>query len=144
VRPRIVLVPTAILALSLAAAPATAGERGHAFVLTALADQGTVYWRPCTPKGWSLGFRIWNVATAGVTFRAGSIRRRTVQPGESTIWFPFSKSRVQRLSVVSGGEAETIYSRVKVEFNEPHSLPNCFPYAPPRVSVSLYGKDHFA
>jgi hypothetical protein len=142
VRSRAVLVPAAILALFLAAPPATAGQRGHSFVLTALADQGTVYWRPCTRKGWSLGFRIWNkTATAGVTFRAGSLtRRRTLQPGEPTVWFPFTKNRVQRLSVVSGGEAETIFSHVTLEFDEAHSLPSCFPYAPPRVSVSLYGK----
>jgi len=71
-------------------------------------------------------------------------RRRSPYPGEPTFWFPYTKNRVQHLSVVSGGEAETIVSHVKVEFDPPHSLPSCFPYAPPRVSVSLYGKDHFA
>ena len=62
--------------------------------------------------------------------------------GRPTDWFPCRKNRVQRLFVVSGGEAETIYGNVKVEFDERHSLPNCFPYAPPRVNVSLYGKGH--
>jgi hypothetical protein len=114
-------------------------------VLTALAEQGTVYWRPCSAKGWSLGFHLWNTTTAGITFRAGALTmRRTLQPGEPTVWFPFTRNRVQRLVVVSGGEAETIYAHVKVEFDEPHSLANCWVYAPPRISVTLYGKDHFA
>ena len=144
-RLRTVFFLATILPLFLAAPPATAGKRGHGYVLAALADQGTVLWRPCTSKGWSLGFRGWNVASTGVTFRAGSTtRRRTVQFAGQTIWFPFRKNRIQRLMVVSGGEAETIISHVQVEFNEAHSLPNCFPYAAPRVSVSLYGKDHFA
>lgn len=134
-----------MLLLFLAAPEATAGGHGDSYVLTALADQGTVYWRPCTSKGWSLGFRISSGTSTRVTFRAGSVtRRRSPYPGEATVWFPYTKNRVQRLLVVSGGEAETIVSHVKVEFDGPHSLPNCFPYAPPRVSVGLYGKDHFA
>jgi hypothetical protein len=142
---RTVLVLAAILALFLAAPPATAGRSGDSFVLTALADQGTVYWRPCTSQGWSLGFQLSGPTTTEVTFRAGKLtRRRTLQPGPPTIWFPYARNRVQRLSVVSGGEEETIYSHVKVEFDEQHSLPSCFPYAPPRVSVTLYGKDHVA
>jgi hypothetical protein len=42
-----------------------------------------------------------------------------------------------------GGRHSRVRAR-RVRFDEPHSLSNCFPYAPPRVSVSLYGKDHFA
>jgi hypothetical protein len=117
--------------------------RAHRFVLTVLAGVGTVYWRGCAHE-YSLGFRVASMGTTtGVTFRAGHhVLRRTAQPGYWTIWSPLRKSMKQRLSTVSGGEAETIYATVTVRFNEAHSLPNCFAYAPPRVSVTLYGRDH--
>lgn len=68
-------------------------------------------------------------------------RWRTVQPGDST-WFPLLRNTRQRFSTVTGGEAESIYAEVAVRFNEAHSLPNCFLYAPPRLSVALYGVSH--
>lgn len=124
-----------------------ASERQKPYVLTALADIGTVYWRSdCVhyrvPE-WSLGIRVFrDSATTEVTYRDGRLtRRRTAQPDGPTIWFPFRKERLQRLNAVAGGEAETIYSHVKAEFGEAHSLTNCWSYAPPRVSTNLYG--HF-
>jgi hypothetical protein len=110
----------------------------HRFVLTALADVGTVYWRVRCPNEYSLGLHLINLtATTDVTFRTGGhVLRPTVQPGEST-WFPLRKSLRQRLSTVTSSEAESIYARVAVRFNEARSLPNCFAYAPPRMSVAL-------
>ena len=143
-----VLIAFACLALLASAAGGSSGSTTTAprvFRLTTLAGVGTVYWRGCGKDEYSLGFRVSGMGTTtGVTFRARHrAQRRTVQPGYSTIWSPF-KDRKQSLSTVSGGEAETIYARVVVLFNEGHSLPNCFSYAPPRVTVTLYGRDHFA
>lgn len=125
-------------------ATASGSTRPHGFLLTALAGTGTVYWRSRCPSEYSLGFHVplTNGATTLVTFRSGHrVLRRTVQPGHST-WSPFRKNRSQWLSTVTGGEAETIYAKVAVRFNEAHSLPNCFSYAPPRLSVILYGGGH--
>lgn len=120
--------------------------RPRPLLLTALAGIGAVYYR-CDARGrWALGLRVTPLAAGPpeATLRAGPAKiRQTVFAGPP-VWFPFSGSRTQRLSVVSGGEAETIHGRVTVRFDEPHSLSNCFVYAPPRVSVSLYGKDHIA
>ena len=135
----------ALLAPSAGGSPGSRMTPPRAFRLTTLAGVGTVYWRGCGKNEHSLGFRVSSMGTTtGITFRAGHrAERRTVQPGYSTIWSPF-KDRKQSLSTVSGGEAETIYTRVVVLFNEAHSLPNCFSYAPPRVTVTLNGRDHFA
>jgi|SRR5579884_535039 len=140
-----VLAGLALLASSASGSATASGKtRPHGFLLTALAGTGTIYWRARCPSEYSLGFHVplRNGATTFVTFRSGQrVLRRTVQPGHST-WSPFRKTRSQRLSTVTGGEAETIYAKVAVRFNEAHSLPNCFAYAPPRVSVTLYGGGH--
>jgi hypothetical protein len=82
----------------------------------------TVYWRVRCPNEYSLGPHLIRLtATTGLTFRAGRrVLRRTVRPGDST-WFPFRKDTRQRLSAVTGGEAETIYAKVAVRFNQAHS-----------------------
>ena len=60
--------------------------RQKAYVLTALADIGTVYWRydyvHYRRNEWSLGFRVFrDSATTEVTYRDGRLtRRRTAQP----------------------------------------------------------------
>lgn len=115
----------------------------HRFVLTALAGVGTVYWRVRCPDEYSLGVRLFKLtATTELRFRAGRrVLRRTVQPGDSA-WFPLLKNTRQLLSTGTGGEAESIYGKVAVLFNEAGSLPNCFSYAPPRMSVTLYGREH--
>jgi hypothetical protein len=149
VRAAIVIVAV-IAGVALLPGSAASGQQ-RPYVLTALADIGTVYWRyDCVhyrQPEWSLGIHIFqNAASAGATFRAGklTVRRPTIQPGEPTIWFPFRKERVQRMTAAAGGEAETVYARVKVTFGEAHSLANCWSYAPPRVDASLYGRDHHA
>jgi hypothetical protein len=145
VRRSTALAAAAVLSLALASSGASERQGGRTFVLTALADQGTVYWRPCSAEGWSLGFRHWGPTTTEVTFRAGGMRlHRALQSDGPTVWFPFRRDRVQQLTVESGGEAETIYAHVRVEFDEPHSLANCWIYAPPRLRVTLYGRDHVA
>jgi hypothetical protein len=113
-------------------------------LLTALADTGTVYWRARCPSEYSLGFHVpfSTGATTVVSFRWGQhVLHRTVQPGHST-WSPFRKNKRQWLSTGTGSEAETIIAKLAVRFNEPHSLFNCFPYAPPRLSLTLYGSRH--
>jgi hypothetical protein len=150
-RRRSIAVAGALAGLALLAASASGSSRAsgkttpHGFLLTALAGVGTVYWRSRCASEYSLGFHVSSTGTTtGITFRSGHrVLRRTVQPGYSTIWSPFRNSRRQWLSTVSGGEAETIYAKVAVRFNEAHSLPNCYAYAPPRVSLTLYGRDHF-
>ena len=149
VRVPVLLCAAAAAAALLAGSAASGRQKPH--VLTALADIGTVYWRyDCVhyrAPEWSLGIHVFQIAaTAGVVFRAGkfTLRRPTIQPGEPTIWFPFRKERVQRLNATAGGETETVYAHVKVTFGETHSLANCWPYAPPRVQTTLYGRDHRA
>lgn len=135
----------AVIAPSAAGSSANSTTRPHTFRLTTLAGVGTVYWRGCGKNEYSLGFRASSTGTTtAITFRAGHrVLRRTVQPGYPTVWSEF-RNRKQSLSTVSGGEAETIYAKVVVLFNEAHSLPNCFAYAPPRFTVTLYGRNHFA
>jgi hypothetical protein len=118
------------------------------YVLTAIADIGTVYWRyDCvhyrSPE-WSLGVRVFaDSATTGVTFRAETLRRRHVlQPGDPVFWFPFRRELRQRLSLAQGTEPRTLYGTVKVRFGGTH-LANCKPYAPPRVVTALWMKTNF-
>jgi hypothetical protein len=135
----------ALLASSATGSARASGKtRLHGFVLTELAGTGTVYWRAHCPSEYSLGFHVpfSTGTTTIVAFRWGHrVLRRTVQPGHST-WSPFRKTRRQSLSTGTAHEAETIIAKVAVHFNEPHSLFNCFPYAPPRLSVTLYGREH--
>jgi hypothetical protein len=123
---------------------ATAGSRARPYVLTALADVGTVYWRfDCvharTPR-LSLGIRIWQtVATTGVVFRTGKITlRRTLQPGARTRWFPFTANRLQSLEVSQMTEPRTLHAAVNVDFRNAA----CFVYEPPRFSAELYTNLH--
>jgi hypothetical protein len=115
-----------------------AGGRQKPYVLTAVADIGTVYWRYDfvhyrTPR-WSLGVRIFYTATTGVTFRAGKLKlRRTLQP-KQLHWFPFSGSRAQSLSLVQAIEPGTLRAAVTVRFTRRNSQS----YFPPRFSVQLY------
>lgn len=140
-----VLAALALLASSASGSATARGKtRPHGFLLTALADTGTVYWRSRCPNEYSLGFHVpfSTGATTVVTFRWGHrVLHRTVQPGHSA-WSPFRKNKRQRLSTGTGSEAETIIAKLAVRFNEAHSLFNCFPYAPPRLSLTLYGTGH--
>jgi hypothetical protein len=117
-----------------------AGGRQKPYVLTALADIGTLYWRyDCvhfrSPE-WSLGIRVFrDTATTSVTYRdAGLTRRRTVQPDGPTIWFPFRRQRSQSLSLVQFTEPGTLHGRVVAKFGRR----DCQSYFPPRLSVQLY------
>jgi hypothetical protein len=117
-----------------------ASGRQKQYVLTALADIGTVYWRyDCVhykAPEWSLGIRIYPIsATTGIIYRAGRFgRRRTGQPGYPTIWFPFRRERKQSLSVVQGTEAGELRGHVLANFG--HG--GCQSYFPPRLTVELY------
>jgi hypothetical protein len=115
-----------------------AGGRQKPYVLTAVADVGTVYWRYDfvhyrTPR-WSLGVRIFYTATTGVTFRAGKLKlRRTLQP-KQLHWFPFTGSRAQSLSLIQATEPGTLRAAVTVRFTRRNDQS----YLPPRFSVQLY------
>jgi hypothetical protein len=140
-RAAIVVAGAAAGAALLLPGPAASG-RQKPYVLTALADIGTVYWRyDCVhyrrPE-WSLGVRLFrDSATTTVTFRAGALRQhRTRNPGDPTAWFPFRAEKRQRLSLVQGTEPRTLYARVIARFGGTH-LANCRPYAPPHVTATL-------
>ena len=115
-----------------------ASGRQKPYVLTAVADIGTVYWRYDfvhyrTPR-WSLGVRIFYTATTGVTFRAGKLKlHRTLQPRQLR-WFPFTGTRAQSLSLVQATEPGTLRAVVTVAFSR-HNFQS---YLPPRFSVQLY------
>jgi len=135
---RAVLVLGAVLvAVALLPGSATSG-RQKPYVLTAVADIGTVYWRYDfvhyrTPR-WSLGVRIFYTATTEVTFRAGNLKlRRTLQP-KQLHWFPFTGGRVQSLSLVQAIEPGTLRAVVTAKFTRRNSQS----YFPPRFSVQLY------
>lgn len=135
-RAAIFLATVAVL-LGLLTGSAASG-RQKPYVLTAVADIGTVYWRYDyvhyrTPR-WSLGVRIFYTATTAVTFRAGHLRRhRTLQPRQLE-WFPFSSSRLQRISFVQAIEPGTLRAVVTASFSRSNSQS----YFPPRVTMQLY------
>jgi hypothetical protein len=114
-----------------------ASGRQHPYVLTAIANVGTVYWRyDCvhyrSPE-WSLGIRFGGEATTRVTYRAGRLTLRRTLPAR-LIWFPFRRDRSQRLSFVQAIEPRTLRARVLATF----ARGDCQSYFPPRLSVQLY------
>ena len=135
-RGAILLAAAAVLLLPGSAA----GGRQKPYVLTALADIGTVYWRyDCVhyrAPEWSLGVRVFrDTATTTVTYRDGGLtRRRTAQPDGPSVWFPFRRERSQRLSLVQLTEPGTLRGHVLARFGPR----DCEPYFPPRLSVQLY------
>lgn len=134
-----ILLGAVVAAVMLLPSSAASG-RQKPYVLTALADIGTVYWRyDCVHYGapeWSLGIRVFrDSATTGVIYRDGRLtRRRTAQPDGPTIWFPFRRERSQRLSFVQATEPGTLRGRVLARFGRR----DCETYFPPRLSVQLY------
>jgi hypothetical protein len=140
-------IAVAVIALLFVASTATAGKQ-KSFVLTALADIGTVYWRyDCvhyrTPRV-SLGVQWSGEATTGVTFSAGALMRRRSLPA-GRLWFPFSSDRFQSLSFVQATEPRTLYARVKIDLGRRgsnHGYNHCQSYFPPRLSVELYARSH--
>ena len=131
------------LALLLGSPPATAG-RQKPFVLTALADIGTVYWRyDCvhyrTPRV-SLGIQFWGDATTRVRYSAGALMRRRTLP-RRRIWFPFTSARFQSLAFVQVTEPRTLYAHVKIDLGRQgsnHGYNHCQSYLPPRFTVQSY------
>jgi hypothetical protein len=136
-RTKALLLAVALAVALLLPSSAVSGKQ-KPYVLTALANIGTVYWRYDfvhyrTPR-WSLGVRIFYTATTRVTYRAGKLKqRRTLQPRQLH-WFPFSGTRAQTLSLVQATEPGTLRSVVTVRFNR-HNYQS---YFPPRFSVQLY------
>jgi hypothetical protein len=115
-----------------------ASGRQEPYVLTAVADVGTVYWRyDCVhyrANEWSLGIRVFrDSATTEVTYRAERIVRRRTLPAH-TIWFPFRRERSQSLSVFQTTEPGTLRAHLLAKF----SRRDCWPYFPPRLDVQLY------
>lgn len=129
------------IVVAVAGLPSSAASgRQKQYVLTALADIGTVYWRyDCVhyrANEWSLGVRVFrDAATTGVRYRAGRFtRRRTLQPGNPTTWFPFRREYVQSLSFAQHVEPGTAHASVRAKFNRK----DCWSYYTPRLSVELY------
>jgi len=132
----------AVIAGAVVLLPSSAAVgRQKPYVLTALANIGTVYWRyDCvhfrSPE-WSLGIHVFpTTATTSVSRRAGKVigRRSAVQPGEPTVWFSFRPERRQNLSFVQATEPGTLRAHVLAKF----SRSDCQSYFPPRLSVELY------
>ncbi len=125
-------------AVALLVPDSAASGRQRAYVLTAIAEVGTVYWRyDCvhyrSPE-WSLGIGWDGEASTAVTYRAGRITRRRELPAK-TIWFPFRRNGLQSLAFVQGTEAGTLRARVTVDWRRGN---HCRSYFPPRVSLQLY------
>jgi hypothetical protein len=130
----------AFVAAAVVLLPSSAATgRQKPYVLTALADIGTVYWRyDCvhfrTPE-WSLGVQLFDTATTSVRYQAGEVKgHRTLQPGEPTVWFRFRPELHQRLSLVQATEPGTLRAHLLARF----SRRDCQSYYPPRLSVQLY------
>ena len=136
---RAILLGAVVAAVAVLPSSAESG-RQKPYVLTALADIGTVYWRyDCVhyrANEWSLGVRIFrDTATTGVTYRAGGFtRRRTLQPGDPTTWFPFRREHHQALSLVQATEPGTVHGHVLATFKRR----DCQSYFTPRLTVELY------
>jgi hypothetical protein len=130
----------AVAAAVLLLPSSAASGRQKPYVLTALADIGTVYWRyDCVhhrAPEWSLGIRVFDsAATTEVTFDAGALtRHRTLQPGSPTTWFPFGREHAQSISVFQATEPGTLRARVLASFRRR----DCWSYFPPRLNVQLY------
>lgn len=127
------------LMVALALPGSAASGRQKPYVLTAVADVGTVYWRYDfvhyrTPR-WSLGVRMFfDTATTTVSYRAGKFRlHRTLQP-QAVKWFPFSGAHLQQLSFRQATEPGTLRAVVVAAF----SKRNFQIYFPPRVTLQLY------
>ena len=137
---RAAIVIGAVVALVALLPGSAASGRQEPYVLTALADIGTVYWRyDCVhyrAPEWSLGVRVFvTTATTGVTFRAGRFeRRRTLQPGYPTTWFPFRREHRQSLSLTQAIEPGTLHAHLVARFRRS----DCWSYFPPRLTVQLY------
>jgi hypothetical protein len=130
----------ATIALLLVAPRADAGKQ-KPFVLTALADIGTVYWRydcvHCRTPRVSLGIQWWGEATTGVACRAGALVRRRMLP-RHRVWFPFTNERFQSLSFVQATEPRTLYAYVTIDLGRrgsDHGYHDCRSYFPPQLSV---------
>jgi hypothetical protein len=136
-----VLLATAAGALALLVPPTATAGRQKPFVLTALADIGTVYWRyDCvhyrTPRV-SLGVQWSGEATTSVTYREGGLTRRRTLP-RHRIWFPFTNYRLQSLSFVQATEPRTLYAQVNIDLGRRgtnHGYNHCESYFPPRFTV---------
>jgi hypothetical protein len=75
-------------------------------------------------------------ATTAVTFVVGKADRKvTLQPGQSTL-FPLLAPGKQRLAVSQGTEARLLRATVVATFSPDQSY--CFPYFPPRISVTVW------
>ena len=137
-RAAVLIAALAGAAVLLLPAPATGG-RQKAYVLTAIANVGTVCWRyDCVhyeAPEWSLGIRWDDSATTTVRYRAGRIVRRRTLPSRGTLWFPFRKNVLQSLDFVQAIEPGTLRARVTVDWRGGR---HCEPYFPPRVSMRLY------
>jgi hypothetical protein len=122
-----------------------ASERQLPQVLTAIANIGTVYWRSDCPRNepsrWSLGVLIFQKASSTeITFRAGStvLRRDVDVPDGKTRWFPFRRSRIQRLRLESGSEGGNHVGRLKVNF----AVAGCVRWQTPNVRLRTYVVHH--
>ena len=142
------LVAATVTATVLLLPGSAASGRQKPYVLAALADIGTVYWRyDCVhhrAPEWSLGVRLSaDAADTHITFRAGELRlHRKLWSGHPLAWFPFRRQLRQHLSLVQGTEPRTLRARVGVRFGGTH-LANCWPYAPPRVTTTLWTTPNF-
>jgi hypothetical protein len=116
-------------------------------VLTALPAIGTVEWRSRYLSGrssFSLGLHLFDTASTEVRFRTARFSRdRNLQPGDPTLWFRYSASRVQWLAAASGGEGGFVVGVVRADFRTAgarrvHSQ-GCWMFDPPQVIVRFYG-----
>jgi hypothetical protein len=125
--------------VSAGAASAAAESRGP-FLLVTLPSLGAVSWScgGARDRQVGLSFRVSaDAATTTTEFLAVAhvARRARLQPGQS-VRFPLLAPGQQRLVIVQGTEARTLHATVIATFNRSQSY--CFPYFPPRLSVTLW------
>lgn len=134
-------VGVALVAAALLLPTSATSGRQKPYVLTALANIGTVYWRyDCAhyrQPEWSLGLRWDGDASTLVTYRAGHLARHRWLP-KRTFWFPFRKNVLQSLAFVQAIEPGTLRARVTVDWRHDHGGDACQSYFPPRLTVQIY------
>ena len=135
-----IAIAAAVAAVALLPESAASG-RQKPYVLTAVANIGTIYLRSDCPRNeprrWSLGVLVFQQASSTeITFRAGStvLRRDVDVPDAATRWFPFRRNRIQRLRLESGSEGGNHVGRLRVTF----AVAGCDRWHTPNVRLRTY------
>lgn len=133
------IVATGGLAGALAfAAPSGGGTKGP-FDLISLASMGTVTWTCGVDQAaYSLGFRPErNAATMRIVLRLDGAPSARFTLTSRDMPVKVSRARRQELRIAQRTGAGTLHARLSVDFGAQASARPCYPYLPPKTSVSM-------